>query len=287
MTTAIVVLTGAVSILAWTVGYRARAAATAALRSNAPFVASRAPADGRAFHRDSLQIGGRAVNVVRDGTEVSAVAFARTAGLARRTAADGLRTAVARDARAQLRVSIARADQARRAYATTDADIRNALAAGRVADLPTALRERSSQLDDLTRRQQDAQRDPRAAAALDPLIATKQQDLFDLRSLAARVDAATRARDDAVAARTQADADIAYWREVGASSESVPVVVRSSVSARYLPVRVGLTVIAFLVVVACTVELARDHRRRSAAQTGRGYARTTSRSVANTTTLSR
>src|SRR5205085_578956 len=145
------------------------------------------------------------------------------------------------------------------------------------------LSQRTAELDDLTRRQREARiRDPQTAAGLDPLIAAKQQDLYDLRSLADRVRAATSSRDAAAAEGDRAVVEIAHWRSVAESSGTIPVGVRSSVSTRHLPLRVAVTAVAGVVAGACAIALLREHRRRSTPRSRRRYAGATPSSVANT-----
>jgi hypothetical protein len=194
---------------------------------------------------------------------MSAVADAGGAGTAKRAAVDGLRRIMRRLADEQLRLAVERGDQAQRAYASNDADLRSALAVSGVPDLRGALAQRAAALEQLTKSQQAAQnRDPQLAARLATTVALKQQDLFELRSLSDRATAAAALRDQAATDLTQAQAAISHWRSVGQSAATTPVTVRSSVYDRHFALRVVLSIAVMSVVAGSVVDLSRSRRRQ-------------------------
>src|SRR6202022_1455520 len=116
-------------------GYRYRTEASATNPSDVDVVQAAAPVNGPAFHMETTLVGGRAVAITRNGSAMSAVADAGGAGTAKRAAVDGLRRIMRRLADEQLRLAVERGDQAQRAYASNDADLRSALAVSGVPDL--------------------------------------------------------------------------------------------------------------------------------------------------------
>jgi hypothetical protein len=132
----------------------------------------------------------------------------------------------------RVRLAADRDDRAREAYQSNDASIGAAYAATGTSNLGDALAHRTAEREQLMRQQQAAmRRDPNRAREIAALIAVKQQDIFDLRSLLTRVATATRLRDQATTERSESQASIDHWRTVARSAAAIPVKVRSSVTA--------------------------------------------------------
>jgi hypothetical protein len=245
-------------------GSRYRAEATPADPPDVDVMQPAAASNGPAFHAATLRVHGQSVTITRRGASISSVARAATAPTAKRAAIDGLHTMMRRLADERVRLAVDRDDRAREAYESNDASIGAAYAATGTSNLGDALAQRTAEREQLIRQQQAAtRRDPNRAREIAALIAVKQQDIFDLRSLLTRVAAATRLRDQATTERSESQASIDHWRTVARSAAAIPVKVRSSVSGRHLFLRLGSSVAVLVAVAATAVALARGSRVRS------------------------
>lgn len=254
-------LAGLVFVLSWTLGYRHRAEATATNASVAGALQAPGPANGPAFQEETARIDGHSVAITLNGSTASAVTQAADAGTAHDAVVSALRSMVQRLATGQLRVAAQRREEARLAYQRSEEDARNAIAVSGVADIQQALAQRSTDLQSLQQQERQAQgRSPARASELATIVAARQQDLFDLRSLADRLAAATRARDQALAESTRADEEIARLRAV-TKSATIPVTVRSSRSDSYLALRIVFSLAAVIIVAVSVLTLLRAPRR--------------------------
>lgn len=257
----VAVLAGA---LVWTAGYRHRVEASATDAILVDLTQAPAPVNGPAFHTETVVVTGHRVVITRNGPLFSAVTTAGSAGTAKRDAVVALRRLLRRVSDEQLRLALDRSDLARQAYAANDADVRNALAASGATDLRHALDDRALRLAQLETMQRAAQnRDARLATGLAVMVAQAQQDLFDLRSLADRVAAATLTRDRAAADIAQAQAAIARWRSTGDTASAAPITVHTSVQGRSVPLRAGLTFLLAGVAMVAVLQLASDRRHHA------------------------